>query len=87
MKKLIVVLAMQMMVAAPALAANISNKDAEAHVIVVTENGAKSEMALAAGESTSFCPSGCFVTMPNGDRVPLQGSENVEIQAGKAVIR
>lgn len=87
MKKFALILAAQAAIVLPAHAASITNKDAEARVIVVTESGAKSEMSVAAGETASICASGCFLTMPNGDRIPLKGDEKVEIVGGKAVLR
>ncbi|MBD9372680.1 hypothetical protein IB238_08595 [Rhizobium sp. ARZ01] len=72
---------------APALAASITNKDGDAVVLTIVENGSRTELALASGETESVCPSGCFVTLPNGDRVGLNGDENVEISGGSAVIK
>ncbi len=63
-------------------AASVVNRDSETRTLVVTEGGSKSELALAAGESTDFCPNGCFVTMPNGDLAALSGGETVEIVDG-----
>ncbi|MFU0503268.1 hypothetical protein [Pseudaminobacter sp. NGMCC 1.201702] len=70
-----------------AFGASAINKDAEPHTLVVTEGGSKTELALAGGETVEFCPSGCFVTMPNGDREVLTGSETVEISGGVARIK
>ena len=83
------------LVAAVAVAASLSsanaasavNKDAETRTLVVTEGGSKSELALAGGETVEFCPSGCFVTLPNGDLEALTGSETVEISGGVARIK
>lgn len=72
---------------APALAASITNKDGDAIVLMIVEKGSRSELALGAGETQSVCPSGCFVTLPNGDRVGLNGDEAVEISGGSAVIK
>lgn len=68
-------------------AASAVNKDAETRTLVVTEGGSKSELALAAGETVEFCPSGCFVTLPNGDLEALTGSETVEISGGVAKVK
>jgi hypothetical protein len=70
-----------------ALAATAVNRDAEPRTIIVTEGGRQSELALAAGETVQFCPSGCFVTMPNGDREALTGTETLEISGGQGRIR
>ena len=69
-----------------AQAASVTNKDGEPRTIVVTEDGVKSELVLGAGETATFCPAGCFVTMPNGDRAALTGAETIEIVGGSAVI-
>ena len=65
-----------------ALGASAVNLDAEPRTLIVTEGGSKAELALAGGETVEFCSGGCFVTMPNGDRVVLIGSETIEISGG-----
>ncbi len=70
-----------------AFAASAVNKDAEPRTLIVTEGGAKSELALAGGETVEFCPSGCFVTLPNGDLEALTGSETIEISGGVAKVK
>lgn len=70
-----------------ATAASAVNRDSEPHTLVVTEGGSKSELALAGGETVEFCNSGCFVTLPNGDRQALTGSETIEISGGVATIK
>lgn len=70
-----------------AFAAKAINKDAEPRTLIVTEGGAKSQLAVGAGETVDFCSSGCFVTMPNGDREALTGSETIEISGGVARIK
>jgi hypothetical protein len=70
-----------------AAAASAINLDSEQRTIVVTEGGNRTELTIAAGEAIQFCPSGCFVTMPNGDRLPLNGSESVEISNGVGRVR
>ena len=68
--------------ASTAQAASAVNLDQQPRTLIVTEGGSKSELALGAGETVDFCPSGCFVTMPNGDIEALTGSETVEISGG-----
>lgn len=68
---------------ASAIAATITNRDAEAHTLTVSEGGSQSEVSIGAGETIEICPSGCFVTMPNGDREALTGSETIDIEAGR----
>jgi hypothetical protein len=70
-----------------ASAASVVNTDSEARTLVVTESGAKAEVSVGAGETVSICPTGCFVTLPNGDRATLTGSETLEISSGAATIR
>lgn len=73
--------------AASAQAASAVNLDSEPRTLIVTEGGSKSELPIGAGETVDFCPSGCFVTMPNGDIEALTGSETVEISGGVARIK
>ncbi|MBB6464731.1 hypothetical protein [Aminobacter carboxidus] len=68
-------------------AASAVNLDAEPRTLIVTEGGSKTELSLAAGETVEFCSSGCFVTLPNGDREALTGGETVEISGGVARIK
>lgn len=70
-----------------ALAASATNFDKQPYTLLVTEGGSQSEIALAAGETIQFCPNGCFVTMPNGDREVLSGAETIEISGGQAKIK
>jgi hypothetical protein len=71
----------------PAGAATVTNKDAETAVLVVVEGESRMEIAIDAGGSESICPTGCFLTTPSGDRIGLQGDENVEIINGSAVVK
>jgi hypothetical protein len=91
MKKMISVLAV-LAVAMPAatsaaMAASITNKDGQPHLIKITENGQRSEIGIDAGEKLTICQGGCFLTMPNGDKEALSGGETIEIVGGKAVIK
>ena len=85
--KTLVALAIAAFIASPAVAANVTNADGDAHVLVVTENGQQSEVGVNPGQTVDICPNGCFVNMPNGDREALTGSENIEISGGKAVFK
>jgi hypothetical protein len=87
MKKFYVAIAALLALSGHGIAASAVNKDAEPRTLIVTEGGSKSELALAAGETVEFCPAGCFVTMPNGDREALTGSETIEISGGVAKIK
>lgn len=87
MKTLILGFLTSMAMIAGANAASITNKDAQPQVLIVTEAGNKIEMVVEAGATVSFCPAGCFVTMPSGDRETFAGSESIEIINGAAVIK
>jgi hypothetical protein len=71
----------------PALTATAVNLDSEPRTLIVTEGASKSELTIAGGETIDFCPTGCFVTMPNGDREALTGSETIEISGGVAKVK
>lgn len=85
MKNIVLALAVSM-VAGSAFAASVSNKDAETVILVVTEDGQRTEIPVASGETVQMCASGCFLTLPNGDRAALSGGETVDIVGGSAVI-
>ncbi|MDI6026870.1 hypothetical protein QBK99_11780 [Corticibacterium sp. UT-5YL-CI-8] len=87
MKRMMIVLAGVLVTASAAHAASVTNLDAEAYTLTVTDGSTKSQLAVAAGETVEFCPKGCFVTMPNGDREALTGSETLEISGGTARIK
>jgi hypothetical protein len=72
---------------ASAHAASAVNLDSEPRTLIVTEGGSKSELSLGGNETLDFCPSGCFVTMPNGDIEALTGGETIEISGGVARIK
>jgi hypothetical protein len=87
MLKFCVAGAMLLAVGGHAFAASATNLDNEARSLIVTEGGNQTELVIAAGETVDFCPSGCFVQMPNGDREALTGSEIIEIVNGAAKIK
>lgn len=87
MKKFCLALAGLVAMSGHGMAASAINLDSEPRTLIVTEGGDKSEIAIGAGETVQFCPSGCFVTMPNGDREALNGSETIEISGGAAKIK
>ena len=87
MFKALVVYAALFATCGSAFAASAVNMDAETQTLIVTEGGSKSELPVAGGETVDFCPSGCFVTLPNGDLEALTGSETVEISGGVARIK
>ncbi len=87
MKTVMLTLSVLAMTAGGAFAASVTNKDADAQVLVVTEDGAQREVAVEPGAKVDICPAGCFITMPSGDRETLSGSETVDIVGGSAVIK
>ena len=86
MNRLLVAVGLSIIVAAPAAAATVTNLDDTAHTLIVTEGGEQVEVSIGAGESIQICPTGCFVTMPNGDREVLSGNERLEIEASRGRI-
>lgn len=70
-----------------AYAASVVNRDADTVVLMVTEGSDKVELSVGPGETIEFCDTGCFITMPNGDREVLTGAETVEISGGAASIK
>lgn len=87
MKEFCTVFALVAISASAASAATIINKDDKDYTLVITEGGDKTDLSLAAGQTISVCPSGCFVTLPDGDRAALTGPETVEISGGRAKIK
>jgi hypothetical protein len=87
MLKFCVATAMLIAAGGEAFAASATNLDSEPRTLLVTEGGSQTELAVGGGETVEFCPTGCFVTMPNGDREALTGSEIIEISNGVAKIK
>jgi hypothetical protein len=87
MKRIIMMLLVSAAMTAQAGAASVTNKDGETQVLVVVEDGSRMEIALEPGATETICPAGCFVTMPNGDRIALGGGEEVEIKGGEALVK
>lgn len=73
--------------ASGAWAASVTNAGTASVVLQVVEDGNRSEVAIDAGASETICPSGCFVTLPNGDRIGLEGGETIEIKDGSATVK
>jgi len=86
MKRVIVVMLVLAGLSGAAAAATVTNSDSQAVLLKVTEGSQQTELAVGPGETVDFCAGGCFVTMPNGDREALSGSEHVTITGGKASI-
>lgn len=71
---------------AAAAAATVTNLDDTAHTLVVSEGDSRTELSIGPGETIQICAAGCFVTMPNGDREVLTGTETLEIEASRGRI-
>ena len=84
---MIMMLLVSAVMTAPAMAASVTNKDGDTQVLVIVEAGSRMEVALEPGATETICPSGCFVTLPNGDRIALNGGESVEIVGGSASVK
>lgn len=76
-----------MLMAGVSHAASVTNTGDAPIVLTVVEGGSRVEVALEPGATEAICPGGCFVTLPNGDRLPLNGGETVEISNGSAVVK
>lgn len=87
MKTIIAATVLSLATVGVASAASVTNKDAESRVLIVTEGSDTVELVIEAGATVSFCPAGCFVTMPSGDREALSGSESIDIVNNQAVIK
>ena len=87
MAKFAVVLFLSLVAAGQTHAASITNTDSAAVVIVLTEGGNKIQLVLDPGASETFCPLGCFITAPDGDRIGLSGGETIDIIKGSAVVK
>ena len=87
MKRSIAVFLLSAAFASAALAADVTNKDPQAALLVIVEGDSRIEVAIDAGATESLCPSGCFITTPSGDRIGLAGNETVEIVNGSAVVK
>jgi hypothetical protein len=87
MKTPVLTLAASFMMLGVCSAATVTNKDAQSHILIVTEGSDKVELVVEAGATSVFCPAGCFVTMPSGDRETLSGDETIEIVNGNAIIK
>lgn len=69
-----------------AAAATLSNTGANQIVVQITDENGRYDLSLDAGASEDVCPSGCFLTLPNGDRIGLSGPEKVKINGASASV-
>ncbi|MBO3760730.1 hypothetical protein J5J10_05920 [Ciceribacter sp. L1K23] len=87
MKRFLIAMSMISAAAVPAFSATVTNSGSAPVVLVVVEGGNRMEVALDAGQTETICPAGCFLTLPNGDRVGLEGGETVDVKDGSATVR
>jgi hypothetical protein len=74
---LIAVLALSA-ISGAAMAASITNGNADAGTVIVTEGSEKVELSVGPSETVEFCAGGCFVEF-NGNNTVLTGAEAVEV--------
>jgi uncharacterized cupin superfamily protein len=87
MKTVIAAVLSGMLVTGAANAATVTNRDGETAVLVIVEGESRMEVAVDSGATETICPTGCFVTVPSGDHVGLQGDETIEILNGSFVFK
>lgn len=87
MDRLIAAVLISLAAVGAAHAATVTNAGDTAIVLIVVENGNRMEVPLEPGATEDICSAGCFVTLPNGDRLPLTGGEAVDISNGTAVVK
>lgn len=73
--------------AGSAVAAEITNNDAAAHTLRITENGERSEVVIDPNQTLVLCVDGCFMTAPNGDLLAVEGDETISLVEGAAVVQ
>lgn len=83
----IAVAAIALTLVGPAFAAEITNDDATAHMVQITENGERSELVIDPGQTVIACEGGCFMTAPNGDLLAIEGGESITLIEGAAVVQ
>ena len=71
-----------LVLAGPALAADIVNGDAEPRTVTVMSAGRVSTRTLDPGEHADICQNGCIVSFPDGGQMALSGMESVRITNG-----
>ena len=69
------------------MGATLKNSDPEPFMFTLTEGGDRTDVTVLSGQTLEFCPDGCFVALPNGDRAALTGNEVIEISGGRIKAR
>lgn len=64
-------------------AATIQNSGDKAAIIIVAEGATRRDYSVDPQKQISFCLKGCFITLANGDRYALNGSEVIEISGNR----
>jgi hypothetical protein len=65
-----------------AVAASITNADADAVTVTVIEGSERVDLPIGPGETVEFCAGGCFVEF-NGENTVLTGAESVTVTGNK----
>ncbi|UXM94348.1 hypothetical protein N5853_09530 [Bartonella sp. HY329] len=65
------------------MAATVQNSGDKAAIIIVAEGAARRDYSVDPQKQISFCLKGCFITLANGDRYALNGSEAIEISGNR----
>ncbi len=69
--------------ASPAEALKLTNHDAAAQKMIISENNGSREQTLAPAETLDgFCNSGCTIKMQDGEEYEFDGNEIVSIEEG-----
>ena len=67
----------------PAAAVSLQNRDAEPIKVIVTVLGVRTDVEVAPNAGATICEAGCFLTFPNGEVLPLAGTERVIYETGR----
>lgn len=87
MKSMLFGMVVSVLLPAGVQAATLINTGSEAVVVQVSEASGRMDVSLDPGAQEDICPSGCFLTLPSGDRIGLAGGETIELENGTAHIK
>ena len=74
-----------LLLAGPAMAAELTNREATPQLVFVTEeaDGSTQELRLAPGQTVAqLCADGCTLGLDNDEAINLEGPEKVELKGG-----
>lgn len=66
-----------------AMSVTLENSGDKATVIIVAEGAGRRDYAVDTKKSITFCLKGCFITLANGERYALNGTEVIEISGNR----